>query len=80
MDEERGQSGLTKYTGNYFTVENCKQFDGQTVNVLEIKSDSEHEKCFLCGTRLHKRWWIVQTAEDDLEICSIGIKCVKKLS
>ena len=71
---------MTEYTGNYFTIENSTVFDGQTVNVLEIVSDDSHEKCFRCGTTLRKRWWVVQTAEDDLEICTVGIKCVNKLS
>ena len=78
--EAEGGGSVTEYTGNYFTIKDSNVFGGQDVNVLEITSDSEHEKCFMCGTKLHKRWWLVQTAEDDLEICAVGIKCIKKLN
>ena len=71
---------MTEYTGNYFTIENSCVFDGKTVNVLEIVSDNGKETCFRCGAKLHKRWWVVQTAEDDLEICTVGVKCVNRLA
>jgi len=72
---------MEEYTGNYFTIENSRVFDGQTVNVLECKASDGgwHGTCFRCGRKLRRHWYEVQS-EDDLLICAIGAECVKKLT
>lgn len=69
------------YTGNYFTVQNCAAFDGETVNVLEYRDNSGEyrTRCMRCGKPLRYHWWTVQTAEDDAVYGDIGASCVNKL-
>ena len=73
---------MMEYTGNFFTVENCAAFNGDTVNVLEYrdKSGKYRTNCIRCGKPLRYHWWTIQTAEDDAVYGDIGNDCVKKLS
>ena len=73
---------MMEYTGNFFTVENCAVFNGDTVNVLEYrdKSGKYRTTCIRCGKPLRYHWWTIQTAEDDAVYGDIGNDCVKKLS
>lgn len=72
---------MVSYTGKYFSLEKCAAFGGP-VNVLEyVAADGAfHGTCFRCGRKLRRHWWVVQTADDDLEICELGEECVKKLA
>lgn len=71
-----------EYMDNYFTIENSRVFDGDTINVLEYRDkDGEYRtRCIRCGKPLRYHWWTIQTAEDDAVYGDIGAECVKKLT
>lgn len=73
---------MTEYTGNFFTVENSRVFNGATVNVLEYRDPkgAPHGRCMRCGRPLRRHWWTVQTADNDAVYGDIGAECVKKLT
>lgn len=73
---------MEDYTGEFFTIEDSRVFNGDTINVLEYraKDGGIHGYCIRCGKPLRRHWWRVQTADDDAVYGDIGAECVKKLT
>lgn len=72
---------MMEYTGKYYSI--YSEELGQEVNVLEYINKekmvySYWEKCSHCGKPIKHKMYVVQSAEDDVEMLYLGADCVKK--
>ena len=69
------------YTGKWFT-KHSEDF-GMDVHVLEYRSDRKTKipycDCDRCGKPIINHMFVIQGAEDDVEMAYYGADCIKKL-
>lgn len=65
------------YTGKHYTM--YSEICGEMVNVLKYKSNTNlpYCECDRCGKMIKRTIYVVQSAENDVEMMYLGSECIK---